>query len=167
MHLLSRCTRIAAAAAIVALVASLAPRHAEAQTVSACYTKKNGTMYRVGEPNTPADCTSSAHVKETWNVQGPQGPAGPAGSGGLLQISYSSEAIFTVQPGYTHLENVMCPEGYQVIGGQWRGEMGHIKDIAVTTSEAHYTYTGWSFYVHNSAAFAQEVRVRAVCIRLS
>ena len=55
-----------AAVALATLFGAYLPGTAGAQQISACYTNKNGTMYRVGTTNTPSTCTNSSHTLETW-----------------------------------------------------------------------------------------------------
>jgi hypothetical protein len=57
---------VAATFALAAMIIGCTPGTATAQQISACYTNKNGTMYRVGTKNTPATCTSASHTLETW-----------------------------------------------------------------------------------------------------
>src|SRR5690349_13413938 len=86
---------VAALAALTVLV--FVPRleaQATAGVIRACWIPASGTLYRIGEPNTPAACLSPNHIALTWNqpgpagaagpagVQGPQGPQGPAGPAG-------------------------------------------------------------------------------------
>lgn len=86
------CLLVAAAAA----TSLFSARAASAQSITACYAKSSGSMYRVGTANTPVNCTSGSHVKETWSIAGPagpvgpQGPQGPAGVGGALTLPFQS-----------------------------------------------------------------------------
>jgi len=61
----SRHGRIAALT-LATIILPYVPRTATGQQISACYTKQNGTMYRVGAANTPATCTNPTHTMETW-----------------------------------------------------------------------------------------------------
>jgi hypothetical protein len=61
--------RAAVAAITVTAMAAVAPNAARGQQVSVCYTKQNGTMYRVGVANTPSTCTNPTHTLETWGAR--------------------------------------------------------------------------------------------------
>ncbi|HJU88551.1 MAG TPA: hypothetical protein VJ672_04120 [Gemmatimonadaceae bacterium] len=69
-------------AGLAALLCAPAIARAQGTVITMCYVPASGTVYRVGEPNTPADCTNPLHVKFSFNQQGPAGPAGPAGTPG-------------------------------------------------------------------------------------
>jgi hypothetical protein len=61
--------RILTVSSILA-IGTLVPRSAEAQigvtTYHACYVPGSGTVYRIGEPDTPATCKNKSHVEFQW-----------------------------------------------------------------------------------------------------
>lgn len=70
-------------AGLVALLCAPAIARAQGTTViTMCYVPASGTVYRIGVPNTPADCVNPLHVKFSFNQEGPEGPAGPPGAPG-------------------------------------------------------------------------------------
>ncbi|HYW30515.1 MAG TPA: hypothetical protein VE869_03330 [Gemmatimonas sp.] len=107
ISVIPRSPLLVAAAAVASL---FSVRAASAQSVSACYAKTSGSMYRVGVANTPLNCTSGSHVKETWSIAGPAGPVGPAGAtgatgpmgpagpSGSLTLPYVSPVMTTASP---------------------------------------------------------------------
>src|SRR5689334_6570380 len=97
----TRTSRRAAAARLAAAVAASAtpavtPAALRAQaapppTIDACYVPATGTVYRVNTKASPAagapnGCLSAAHVRFTWNQQGPKGDKGDRGDPGLFVI---------------------------------------------------------------------------------
>lgn len=100
---------LAVACAALALLVSAAP--AGAQTLSACYVPKSGTVYMINQTGTPTACLSKTHVEFSWSTtgaQGPQGPVGPAGpqgpqgpAGPLSGLEFHSEAHTIVPAGPT------------------------------------------------------------------
>jgi hypothetical protein len=154
MSIAMRTIRLAAAATVLTLAASLVPSAAEAQTISACYTRKNGTMYRVGEPNTPADCTSTAHVKETWNTQG--APSAPGVSG--YQIVVSPE---TISDSNRHTVVATCPAGKKVLGGGYINANSHGLDVI--SNGPDWQGSLWAVEVQKTVAIDITVHVYAIC----
>ena len=61
--------RTACAAVATAMIAGLTPNAIQAHQISACYTKQNGTLYRVGTATTPSTCTNPTHTLETWGAK--------------------------------------------------------------------------------------------------
>lgn len=98
---------LAAACAALALLISAAP--AGAQTLSACYVPKSGTVYMIKQTGTPTACLSKQHVEFSWSTtgaQGPQGPVGPAGpqgpqgpAGPLSGLEFHSQSVTLVPSG--------------------------------------------------------------------
>ena len=157
MSIAMRTIRLAAAATVLTFAASLVPSAAEAQTVSACYTKKNGTMYRVGAPNTPADCTSTAHVKETWNTQGAPGAPGAPGVSGY-QIVVSPE---TISDPNLHTVAANCPTGKKVLGGGYINANSFGLDVI--TNGPSWSGDLWAVQVQKTVAADITVHVYAIC----
>ena len=154
MSIAIRAIRLTAAATVLTLAASLVPSVAEAQTITACYTRKNGTMYRVGEPNTPADCTSTAHVKETWNTQG--APGAPAVSG--YQIVVAPETISDFN---THTFVATCPTGKKVLGGGYINANSHGLDVI--SNGPNHDGSLWAITAEKTVSIDITVHVYAIC----
>lgn len=154
MSIAIRTIRLAAAATVLTLAASLAPSSAEAQTITACYSRKSGTMYRVGEPNTPADCTSTAHVKETWNTQGAPGAPGASG----YQIVMTPETISDFN---RHTVVASCPAGKKVLGGGYHNANSHGLDVISNTPD--WQGSLWAVEVQKTVAINITVHVYAIC----
>ena len=59
---------ITLAAALLITKPGVAPLGAQAtpKVLFACYIKSSGTVYRIKEANTPAQCTSNSHVEFSW-----------------------------------------------------------------------------------------------------
>jgi hypothetical protein len=65
---------------------AVAPVYVTAQssnTLRACLIPGTGTLYIIGQSNTPAACVAPAHVELSFNRVGPQGPIGPEGPAGV------------------------------------------------------------------------------------
>jgi hypothetical protein len=118
-------TRLAIVGALALLSAANPARAQEpaAPTVLwACYVPLTGTVYRIapeGISGLRTDCSSTSHVKFSWNQQGPAGPAGGGVSGyevATVPVSntYNSNSVSLVITGQLcvsqHLEfpNVVC-----------------------------------------------------------
>lgn len=78
-----------ASATLLSASAALAqtPAPTPPPTIDACYVPASGTIYRIDTPASPAagapkGCLGAAHVKFTWNQQGPAGPKGDKGDAG-------------------------------------------------------------------------------------
>jgi hypothetical protein len=163
MTLRTLLARAAAAAATLAVTGALAAASAEAQTISACYTQKNGTMYRVGVPNTPAGCASTTHVKETWNVQGPKGDNGTPGVSGYQRVTTSPVSIF---PGATVSNTITCPAGKRPISGFWSsGFSGTITLVPQANYPREYSSTEWFIRIKNiGSGTALNFVAGAICV---
>lgn len=158
--------RIAAALAFVALVPSIA----QAQTLTACYVPKSGTVYRIKVEGTPTKCAQN-HVEFTWSMagqvgpegpQGPQGemgPQGPAGAAYTTGLERLERAMTMLDPGETELLDLVCTTAGRIaIGGGWTANNG----VLVHSSEPNGD--GWRYRVTNMAATEQQVRLWIVCI---
>ena len=55
-----------AALAGVALTAAAAPAAAQTDSIRACYVPTTGNVYRIGTPDTHADCVAPSHVRFAW-----------------------------------------------------------------------------------------------------
>jgi hypothetical protein len=55
-----------AALATVSLAAAAAPAAAQTDSIRACYVPTTGNVYRIGTPDTHADCVASSHVRFAW-----------------------------------------------------------------------------------------------------
>lgn len=154
MSIAIRTIRLAAAATVLSLAASLAPATAEAQTITACYTRKSGTMYRVGQPNTPADCTSTTHVKETWDTQGAPAAQGVPG----YQLVMTAETISDFSQ---HTVVATCPAGKKVLGGGYNNANGHGLNVISNTPD--WQGSLWAVQVEKTVAINIAVHVYAIC----
>ena len=152
-------------AAALVLVAAAMPATTEAQTIEACYSKGSGTLYRVGQPNTPADC-SSKHVKETWNVQGPKGDQGPAGFVGISQ----TQAFIYVQ-GNTQLQTFgfSCPTGQVMIGMGFNSDANPGVRVRALYPSVNGTSAPnqWKISVENTSSTLAEVLLYRLCLQLN
>ena len=160
-------TRIAAAFALVALLPSVA----RAQTLTACYVPKSGTVYRIKVDGAPTKCAQN-HVEFTWSATGtpgpqgpqgetgPQGPAGPAGNTGLEIVQRAQREI---DPGQSQTVDVTCPTGGKVAIGGGFAMGGGSNGINVHSSEP-LADGSWRFYVSNSAATSLQFRAYVLCI---
>ena len=57
---------VTTAFAAVALAAAAAPAAAQVDSIRACYVPNTGNIYRIGEPDTHADCVAPTHVRFAW-----------------------------------------------------------------------------------------------------
>jgi hypothetical protein len=134
---------------------SLAVGTAHAQTISACSADRSGSMYRVGIPGAPADCTKASHTKATWNANG--------SSPDILVDSTSVAA----PAGAQFSESVQCPTGYMVIGGGYESS-GSPTTLSIWTSRPQYypTYSFWQVRGYNASANAgYTVKIQVICMR--
>ena len=158
--------RIAAALAFVALVPSVA----QAQTLTACYVQKSGTVYRIKVDGSPAKCAQN-HVEFSWNAagqvgpQGPQGPQGdvgpqgPAGESGATGLERLNRVTIEIDPGDTRTVDIVCTSSSKVAIG---GAFGSANGVNVHASEPNGP--NWRYYVTNNSASAQQFRAWIICI---
>ena len=160
--------RLAAATAVLAIAATLAPATAEAQTMSACYTNKNGTMYRVGTPNTPANCTSNSHVKETWNVQGPQGPQGVKGANGVSGYEIIAKPIVQAPTPFSpSFYEISCPVGKVPLAGSYHQvdwSQNEQKVFVPTSAPSPLGPNTWRFIVRNLETYNIAMVLHVTCV---
>ena len=161
--------RIAAAAAVLALAAGSAAT-AAAQTISACYTKQNGTMYRVGTPNTPPDCTQGSHTKETWNLQGPKGDkgdTGPQGPSGVADLHVFT-GMASVNANSTYTISRTCNAGQFIIGlGYDLRHAGLRVKASRPIRDQYQKPVAWELEVENTADSFGQVETWPICITLN
>lgn len=139
-------------AALIGSAALLAPRNAQAQTITACYASKSGSMYRVGVTGTPTDCTNQQHKKETWNVTGPQGPKGDAGTNGTNGTNGVS-GFERIAKTYSMNANSMmviylaCPNGKAALGAGYLGS----QNVSVSNSWPGSFKEQWTMEAHSGS----------------
>jgi hypothetical protein len=163
--------------AAVTVAALITPDRVQAQEITVCHVPQSGTMYRIGTPETRADCTSSTHIKETWikqgapgtaGPQGPKGDAGPQGPQGLPGVSGYQvvTAMREISPGPGVVGTwLLCPEGKRALSGSWEissvaGEVA----LQVYGSEPNGTATGWNYIVRNLVGEPRFLHVSVVCM---
>lgn len=151
--------RIAATAAALAIVTAAAPRAAEAQTITTCYSQKTGTMYRVGAPNTPAGC-SKGGTEEAWNAEGPAGQDGVSG----WEIVTETSSIIS---GGWESRYAVCPVGKVVVGGgiepaDWWVDMEISKVAPQYLTELDRWAYGAKIAQHTGSPI--NVKVHAICV---
>lgn len=145
MHTVTLARRTAVVAAAV-LTSTLAAASLNAQTITACYSKQTGTLYRVGATDAPADCTSSKHAKETWSIQGPEGPQGPQGLQGLqgdpgaIEFPYAA-SLSTSTPLFS-LTQTGTGTAAQFLGGSGVGVFGRSLSSAGVHGVAPFAVAG-------------------------
>lgn len=102
----------------------------------ACYAPNSGSVYRIKEPNTPAECSSKQHVEFSWNHGGPQGPHGPVGPEGLQGPQGSQGPVGIQGPvGPEGSQGPKGPAGPQGPEGA-AGPVGSVSGWEVVTSQA-------------------------------
>ncbi|AMW03848.1 hypothetical protein [Gemmatimonas phototrophica] len=141
-------------AAALTVCATLAPTTVSAQTITACSADRSGTLYRVGIPGAPADCTKSSHTKATWST-----------NGSAPDIVVDSTSV-SAPAGTQFSGSVTCPTGYTVIGGGFESS-GVPTTVGVWTSRPHYytTYSFWQVRGYNSGANGYSMKIQAICMK--
>src|SRR5262245_55894027 len=165
-----------AALTLAAIIIAHVPSTATGQQISACYTKQNGTMYRVGAANTPATCTNPTHTMETWGSKVDQngvlnltnangliaaGTVGqgssPATGGGTRMMWYPAKAAFragkvdnnTWDPSNTGLGS-FAGGGNTTASGNYSTAFGELSHATGNNAFA----AGWGSLASGYAAFA-------------
>ena len=143
--------------------------------IDACYVPASGTIYRINTAASPArgapnGCLSAAHVRFTWNQQGPKGDRGDAGAAGAPGVSgYTVVSLSThvegAAPGGRSYFDTRCPPGTRAIGGGVGQALGRANLLA-----------SWPRTVNGTDVWAVELDVLtktldfvsyAVCARVS
>ena len=141
--------RIRLAAVLAAL--ALMPAAAQAQTITACYVPKTGSVYRIKAADTPTTCKTN-HVEFSWKA--------PAVTYGMITTVTDS---FTVQPGALGVGGADCPAGSVAISGGFLNMDPYNGNFQVRMSLNHPQIPGWRVNGHNYGATPLKIVVQAYC----
>ena len=141
------------AALLAALV--LIPAAAQAQTITACYVPKTGSVYRIKAADTPTACKTN-HVEFSWKA--------PAVTYGAIT---TVTAFFTAQPGELGFGGVDCPAGSVPISGGFISMDPNNGNFQVRASVNHPQTPGWRVNGHNYGSTPVEIAVQAYCAPVS
>jgi hypothetical protein len=178
--------RVAASALFGAVALSVEPLSAQTapRVIYACYVPWTGTVYRIKEPNTPAQCFSPTHVEFSWNqqgIQGPQGvagvagPAGPQGPGGapgpagapgapgVSGYQIIGQSGIQIVPMSEMSVTLNCPAGKFPTGAGFIDEAKYLKVFREAPHDLG-TLGGWSWVVDNPTVYTHTFRVLVVCV---
>ena len=104
-----------AVAALTLGMLALSGTAVEAQTITGCFVKNTGTVYRIKVAGAPAKCAAN-HTEFSWNVAGIPGPQGPAGPSGIHGITTRDQ--LGALPNLSTVDlSVECLAGEYAIGG--------------------------------------------------
>ncbi|HJS46536.1 MAG TPA: hypothetical protein VJ773_00980 [Gemmatimonadales bacterium] len=133
-----------------ALLAALAliPAAAQAQTITACYVPKTGSVYRIQAAGAPDTCKTN-HVEFSWN----------AGGGSTGAVSTVTET-HVVPAGAFGFKSADCPTGSTVVGG---GFLVPGTGFAASSSRRNPLGGGWVVTGYNTGAEAITLYVEAYC----
>ncbi|HJS46534.1 MAG TPA: hypothetical protein VJ773_00970 [Gemmatimonadales bacterium] len=148
--------RIRIAALLAALV--LMPAAAQAQTFSACYVPKTGSVYRIKVDAAPQKCGQN-HVEFTWE-------AGGTASAPVYFPTTHGNAFF-VPPGETAELTMSCPvaSDHLVLGGYIKhGPDAHLVDILADAPDG--VADTWIFRAHNHGTEPSQVGTFIRCFHL-
>lgn len=118
--------RIHFAGALAAL--ALIPAAAQAQTITACYVPKTGSVYRIQAAGAPDACKTN-HIQFSWENGG--SGTGTGGTGGVTFTRRQTTAA-VVAPGEWGENAAACEPGEKVTGGGYSANPG---DQTVNVSE--------------------------------
>ena len=188
-----------AAAVALAPAPLLAQAPAAPAAIDACYVPASGTIYRINTaqspaPGAPGACLSAAHVRFTWNQQGPkgdpgtqgiqglrgtqgiqgiqgiQGPkgdkgdAGPAATVNYQRISSPSQVPSGQYTGYA----LTCPVGQKAVGGGMDLNSAELSGSDLFKVHLHESYPysdrQWRVAVSNQTTKTVTVTIYVVCI---
>lgn len=148
--------RILMTATLVTIGFALIPRSAEAQstTFHACYVPNSGTVYRIGEPDTPATCKSEQHVEFQWT-----------GFAFTPDLNIQFTAV-NVGAGATETGSAVCPVNSIMYTG---GFALHTDELRVLASlpevnPSPLALRTWTVQVKNEGATPSSFGVYARCI---
>jgi hypothetical protein len=100
---------------------------------------------------------------------GPVGPAGAAGSNAFGQLDYNVSAPVTNEAGEQDFVSVSCDPGWHVVGGGIYSSSSslaaNVNSSFPSNEEGEFGNTGWSGYVNNDGASAQDINAVAICAK--
>jgi hypothetical protein len=148
--------RILMTATLVTIGFALIPLSAEAQgtTYHACYVPNSGTVYRIGEPETPATCKSDQHVEFQWTAFT------------FAPDPVSQFTLVSVDAGATVAGSAVCPVNTIMYTG---GFALHTDQLRVMASVPEVTPSAlalrtWTVQVRNEGATPSSFGVYARCV---
>ena len=138
---------LASALAAVALI----PGALQAQTITACYVPKTGSVYRIQAAGAPAACKSTSHVEFSWDA----GQSLPTAPQEVVKLSL-------IQPGDDAFVTAACPAGTEAFSGAFR-LIPPATDVVFLLSSKSTVPVGWVVRVRNEGTIAAEIAAHAFC----
>ena len=136
--------RFAAFLAVLALI----PAVAQAQTITACYVPKTGSVYRIQAAGAPDTCKPS-HVKFSWE-------SAPASIAATEDTTYV--LITPIPPGETAVVQRPCPDADQRLLSGGFGKMGQeFSEVEVVRSSPFTTGHGWEVVARNNSTLWNQI----------
>lgn len=148
-------SRMNVAAVAAALVLVLMPTMAQAQTLTACYVPKSGSVYRIKAQGTPTACKPS-HVEFSWEGTAP----------GYIAFHTTGADAHVVAPGTTAELVRFCGPGEQLMTGGYTKVGDATSEVEVKESHPGAGMERWYVKVQNHGASEAEVLVWTRCFIL-
>lgn len=152
--------RIHFAGALAAL--ALIPVAAQAQTITACYVPKTGSVYRIQAAGAPDACKTN-HIQFSWE----NGGSGTGGTSGVTFTRRQTVAV-DIAPGEWGEGAAACEPGEKVTGGGYSANPGdQIQTLNVTENFPHFSGSPqieyWSVLLKHLGAEPITFVVYAIC----